>query len=252
MYLMPFRAQPLLVGMMTMALISGSAAQQPPSTARLLEPVWGAPPHCAAMINALNQRAADARVEDFLAAGLVLETSDCVARNEARASQFYSQAARRGNAPAARRLAVLFGAGRGVPQSYANAGAWLTGKGGSNENIEPWDYSIGYAYTLIATTLERLRYPQDSWAEGAMLVLAVEADARAGGRVRWRLTGEATAAALMTPLAAAFDVASAAALARIAPADPRYLVAARVTLPIVVRRDGGDRFVVTEQEPLLR
>ena len=41
-------------------------------------------------------------------------------------------------------------------------------------------------------------------------------------------------------------------LARIAPADPHYLVAARAMLPILVRRDSGDRFAVTEYKPLLR
>ena len=245
------RARAPLLALLLLALMPESRAQTLPAL-RLLDPVWGAPSHCTAMLDRLNQRASESRVEDFLAAGLLLETSDCVVRNETRASQFYAQAARRGSPAAARRLAVLFGSGRGVPQSYANAGAWLAGKGDTDERIEPWDYSIGYAYTLIATTLDRLRYPQDVWPQGFELTLALEVDAQGRGRVGWRVTGENTIPALAAALTAAFDNASALALAQVAPVDPRYLVAARVTLPITVRRDADTRFVVTEREPLLR
>lgn len=221
---------------------------------RFLEPVWGSPAHCHAMLDQLNQSLAKPRAEDLVAAGRQLETGECVVRNEMQASQFYAQAARRGNPEGARRMAVLFGWGRGVPQSYANAGAWLAGKGDTEETIEPWDYSVGYAYTLIATALDRLRYPQDAWPAGLEMKLAVEVAAQQPGKLRWRFIGDASAQAeaLRSPLAAAFDAAAVQAIAQLAPPNSKYLVAARVTLPIAVRRSGEDRFVVTEQDPLLR
>ena len=233
---------------------TGGPLAQALAPVRLLEPVWGAPAYCAAMLEQVNRGASEPRPEDFLAAGRMLESGECVVRNEARASQFYGQAARRGDPVAARRLALLFGTGRGVPQSYANAGAWLAGKGGTDESIEPWDYSIGVAYTLIAAALEQFRYPQASWPAGLALTLAVEADTQRLGRLAWRFTGErvAQAEALTGPMNEAVDAAVAQALLRLAPADARYRVAARVTLPITVRHEAGGRFVVTEQDALLR
>ena len=242
----------------TLAFLLGVSAAEPRAQVaapmRFLEPVWGAPPHCAAMLEQVNRGANQARPEDLLAVGQILESGECVLRNEARASQFYGQAARRGNAAAARRLALLFGAGRGVPQSYANAGAWLAGKGDTDERIEPWDYSIGVAYTLIAASLEQLRYPQTAWPAGLALSLAIEADTQRPGKLGWRFTGErmAQAEALAHPLGEAIDAAVAQALLRMAPADSRYRAAARVTLPITVRHESGARFVVTEQDVLLR
>jgi TPR repeat protein len=206
------------------------------------------------MLERLNRSTGDSRGEDLLAVGRQFESGECVLRNEWRASQFYGQAARLGDPAGARRLALLFGTGRGVPQSYANAGAWLTGKGASDETIEPWDYSIGRAYTLIATALDRVRFPQDGWAAGQELSLVVEAEARSPGKLRWRFTGEgaAQAEAVRGPLMAAFDAAEAEAKAQLAPTDARYLVSARVTVPVTVRHQGEGRFVVTEHDPLLR
>lgn len=240
------------------ALLSGASAfglqAQTVAPVRFLEPVWSAPAHCAAMLEQVNRGAGQPRPEDLLAVGQMLESGECVLRNEARASQFYGQAAPRGNAAAARRLASLFGAGRGVPQSYANAGAWLAGKGDTDERIEPWDYSIGVAFTLIAASLEQLRYPQAAWPAGLALSLVIEADTQRPGKLGWRFTGEgvAQAEALARPIGEAIDAAVALALQRMAPAESRYRVAARVTLPISVRREAGGSFVVIEQDPLLR
>ena len=240
-----------------LALLLGVIAAEPraqvAAPARFLEPVWGAPAHCAAMLEQVNRGASLPRPEDLLAVGQMLESGECVLRNEARASQFYGQAARRGNAAAARHLALLFGAGRGVPQSYANAGAWLAGKGDTDESIEPWDYSIGVAYTLIAASLEQLRYPEASWPTGQALTLAIEADTQRPGKLAWRFTGEHLPEAVLAgQMTEAVDAAVVQALSRMAPAEARYRVAARVTLPITVRHEAAGRFVVTEQDLLLR
>jgi hypothetical protein len=246
------RARVLLVGVAAAAWMSEVTAQVA-APARLLQTVWGAPAHCPATLDALNRALAQPAADDLLAIGRQFDSGECVSRDEAQASQFYAQAARRGNSSAARRLAALFGAGRGVPQSYANAGAWLSGKGDTDEGIEPWDYSVGLAFTHIAAVLERLRFPQAGWPAGLELRLALDADSRQPGRVRWRFTGDvsAQAEALRGPLGEAVD-AAAAALTQLAPADPKYLVSARVTLPITVRRTGDATYVVTEQDLLVR
>ena len=243
----------LPVGLVLACAAAGSVAQTA-SPPRLLAPVWGAPPHCSAMLEPLNRAANEPRGEDLFAVGRQYESGECVLRNESLAAQFYGQAARLGNPAGARRLALLFGVGRGVPQSYANAGAWLAGKGVSDETIEPWDYSVGRAYTLVATVLDSVRYPQAEWPVGLTLALAVEAEARSPGKLRWRFAGDdsAQAEALRGPLTAAFDAAEGEAMARLAPAESRYLVNARVALPITVQHLGAGRFTVTEQDPLLR
>jgi hypothetical protein len=99
-----------------------------------------------------------------------------------------------------------------------------------------------------------VRFPQDTWPPGTELSIVVDTDAQRRGKLNWRLTGErgVKGETLLAPLAAAFDVAAARALASVVPGDARYLVGAKVTLPIVVRHESAERFVVTEQEPLLR
>ena len=42
------------------------------------------------------------------------------------------------------------------------------------------------------------------------------------------------------------------AKAQLAPTDARYLVSARVTVPVTVRHQGEGRFALTEHDPLLR
>jgi hypothetical protein len=248
----PSIARALLIG--AVAIVSTSEAMaQSAVPLRALKAFWGAPAHCVATLEALNGRLGQPAPDDLLNAGLQLDAGECVLRDPYQASQFYAQAARHGNAAAARRVAAQFGTGRGVPQSYANAGAWLAGKGATDESIEPWDYSVGLAYTLIASTLEQMHFPQEGWPVDAELKLALDADSRQAGKLWWRFVDDtaAPASALRGPLGAAFDVAAAAARVRMAPANPRYVVAARVTLPIVVRRSADARFIVTEQDLLL-
>jgi hypothetical protein len=244
-----------LLSALALAAPGSEPAAQPAAAApRLLEAVWGAPAHCPATVSALNARLSDPRGDDLLAIGRQFDAGECVLRDEARASQFYSEAARRGSAEASRRLAALFGTGRGVPQSYANAGAWLAGKGGTDEAIEPWDYSVGVAFTLISATLDQLRFPTNAWPTGLEVKLALDADARQSGKLWWHFVGgePSTVEALRAPLGDAMQLASTQAFARMAPVVPKYLVPARVTLPISVQRGGDDRFIVAAHDPLLR
>lgn len=245
----------LLAGILAMAWVSEAAAQaaQAAVPARWLTPVWGAPAHCAATLDALDRHLAQPGVDDLIGVARQFETGVCIERDETRASQFYAQAARRGSASAARGLAALFGAGRGVPQSYANAGAWLAGKGDTDERIEPWDYSAGMAFTFIASVLDHLHFPQASWPPDLEVNFALDADAQQAGRLWWRYSDEANAqtGALRRPLGDAIEAAAAIAAARMVPPNPEYVVPVRVTLPISVRRTSDGGFVVTEHDLIL-
>lgn len=234
------------------------AQAAPPSPAappaRWLEPQWGAPKACLAQLNQLRRPPQEAPAEDLLLAARLLEAGDCVVRDNTRALRFYAQASQLGSAEAARQLALRFGQGRDVTQSYANAGAWLAGKGTTDEAIESWDYSIGFAYTLARAVLDRLRFPRDGWPPGQEISFAIEVNALEPTRVRLRMTGEPSAAfdALRAAVTAALQPAATLALAQLAPRLPEHLVEARVTLPAVVRRAEPERFEVTEREPVLR
>ncbi|MDE2297048.1 MAG: hypothetical protein KGK18_02675, partial [Burkholderiales bacterium] len=106
----------LPAGIIAIAWVSDAAAQAqvPP---HWLTPVWSAPAHGAATLEALNRHLARPGVDDLIGVAQQFEAGVCLERDETRASQFYAQAARRGSARAARALAARFGAGRGVPQS---------------------------------------------------------------------------------------------------------------------------------------
>ena len=151
-------------------------------------------------------------------------------------------------------LARRFGLGRGVPQSYANAGAWITGKGRSDEALEAWDYSIGYAYTIVAELLAGVRYPVRTGAPPRETSFVVEVDARRPTQVVVRLTDGDTHP--LDRLDSALEEAFAARLAQtlpwLAPADPRLVVAARVTVPVSIRYRSAGEVAVLEGELLLR
>ncbi|MDE2628011.1 MAG: hypothetical protein KGL99_12735 [Burkholderiales bacterium] len=242
----------LPAGIIAIAWVSDAAAQAQVPT-HWLTPVWGAPAHCAATLEALDRHLAEPGVDDLIGVAQQFEAGVCLERDETRASQFYAQAARRGSAQAARALAARFGAGRGVPQSYANAGAWLAGKGDTDERIEPWDYSVGLAFTFIATVLDRLQWPQSGWPPDLELNLALDADAQQAGKLWWRYTGAANAQAeaLRRPLGDAIDAAATVAAARMVPGNPEYVVPVRVTLPLSVRRTSDGGFAVSEHDLIL-
>jgi len=152
------------------------------------------------------------------------------------------------------RLARRFGLGRGVPQSYANAGAWITGKGRSDEALEAWDYSIGYAYTIVAELLAGVRYPVRTGAQPAETSFVVEIDARRPTHVAVRMIDDPTHP--LDRLDVALEQAFAARLAQtlpwLAPVDPHFVVAARVTVPVSIRYRSPTDVAVLERELLLR
>lgn len=151
-------------------------------------------------------------------------------------------------------LARRFGLGRGVPQSYANAGAWITGKGRSDEPLEAWDYSIGYAYTIVAELLAGVRYPVRIAGQPVETSFVVEIDARLPTQVAVRMTGAGSEplGGLDLALEQAFRARLAQALPWLAPADAHLVVAARVAVPVSIRYRSPTDVAVFEGEQLLR
>jgi hypothetical protein len=151
-------------------------------------------------------------------------------------------------------LALRFGRGNGVPQSYANAGAWVTGKGRSDEPLEAWDYSIGYAYTIVAELLAGVRYPARTADQPAETSFVVEIDARLPTQVAVRTTGAGPEPLRGLDLAIeqAFRARLAQTLPWLAPVDPRLVVPARVTVPVSIRYRSPTEVAVFEGEQLLR
>lgn len=210
---------------------------------------------CKPQIEALNRGLLDKkRPEAFLAAARFHETGYCVERSEAKAAEYLGHAARAGSALGARRLAGKFARGKGVPQSYATAGAWLTGKGTTKEPLVAWDYSIGYAYAILGEVLATVRYPVAALKPAAEAAFVVEIDASLVRSISLRPTANDAAANadLYAALQAAFDARLPEALKTLVPPDPKFLVRARVAVPVSVRLNDQAALDVLEDEPILR
>ena len=213
-----------------------------------------APDGCAAVLADLNAQLAGRKPDALLRAADELEAGRCVAHDEAKANGFLMEAARAGNRQAALRLASKFGRGRGVPQSYANAGAWVGGKGLSDERLGPWDYSVGYAYTIVSEVLAGVHYPALGASTRGEWTFVVEIDATTPGQLRFRRTAD-----LPVLEAAHYPAIEAALAARLvevnkwlAPPDPKSIVKVRVAVPVRLRYDTTTRAAAFEDEPLLR
>ena len=209
---------------------------------------------CASAVATLNRDLRDRKnVDALLAAASLHEAGHCVERSDAKAAEYLGQAARAGSAVGARRLARKFATGQGVPQSYANAGAWLDGKGVSNEALGAWDYSIGYAYAVLTELLARVHYPVDALAPQTEAAFVVEINALLARTLELRPTAPDAAARgpLYAAVQAAFAAALPTALAALPAPDPKLLVVARVTQPVSLRLDDRASLDVLVDEPLL-
>jgi hypothetical protein len=223
---------------------SSASAPSPPSAAT-----------CKATIEALNRGLIDSkRVEAYLSAARFHETGYCVERSEAKAADYLGHAARAGSAVGAQRLARKFARGQGVPQSYAMAGAWLTGKGAGKEPLTAWDYSIGYAYAVLSEVLATVRYPIDALKPVPEAAFVIEVDASLVRNIGLRPTAEdaATRGELYAALQAAFNDRLPEAIKTLAPPEPKFMVQARVAQPVSVRLNDKAALDVLEDEPILR
>lgn len=244
-------ARLLRAGLVVLAVLAG-----PPAVAQLripAEPSADRSP-CERTLGAVNAGLAERRPDALLAAAEFLDEGRCMSRDEARAAQYLKEAARAGHRGATLRLARKFGRGSGVPQSYANAGAWVSGKGLSDEAIESWDYAVGYAYTVLGEVLAGVDYPSRSPGPPAELSFVVELDALKPERIVYRRTSPAAAysAALDTALERALARRLAEVLKWLPAPDRRLLVAARVTIPVSLRYDAANELSAFEGDPLLR
>lgn len=237
-------------GALALALAAGSVGAQQ----GLVAPGAPVSEACRAEVGELNAGLAKRSIEALMTAAAALETGRCVARDEGKAAEYLSEAVRRGHRPAALRLARKFGRGSGVPQSYANAGAWLAGKGMSEEGLGQWDYSVGYAYTVASALLSSVKYPPREAGQPAQIEFVISIDARQPPRVSLRSTSPPSegVSALGAALERAFRERLPEVISWLAPPDPRLLVTAAVSVPVSLRYDAPDRASVLESEPLLR
>jgi TPR repeat protein len=209
---------------------------------------------CTELLDALNRELAARRAEAFLRASNLHESGQCVERSDARSLEFLAQAARAGSALAVRRLSRRFALGQGVPQSYSNAGAWLAGKGASNEPLLPWDYSIGYAYAVLSEVLASVQYPAGDLRGASEAAFVLEVNALRARQISLKATAEGanTQAELYSTLAAAFNARIADVVKALPSPDPQLLVNARVAMPVALRFKGAGAIDVLEDEPILR
>jgi len=209
---------------------------------------------CNELLEGINRGMADKKAEAFVAAANLHEAGRCAERNDVRAVELLGQAAKMGSAAAVRRMARRFALGHGVPQSYANAGAWLGGKGASEEPLQPWDYSIGYAYGVLSQVLAKAQFPAGELRQTIEARCVIEIDARHTGQVNLRPTADdaASHAKLYSALRVALNEPLVAVLASMVPPDPALLTAARVAVPLAIRYKGHGELDVLEDVPILR
>jgi hypothetical protein len=210
--------------------------------------------YCNEVLGSLNRDLTARKPEAFLAASTFYETGKCVGRSDARSLEFLAQAARSGSAQGVRRLARRFALGQGVPQSYSNAGAWLAGKGASDELLQPWDYSIGYAYAVLSEVLAVVKYPAGALrgATDAAFVLEVSALRARQISLKPTVDGSDTQTELYASITAAFNARLPDVVKALPSPDPKLLVNARVAMPVALRFKGDGGVDVLEDELILR
>ena len=235
-------------------VLLGAAAEAAWGQAVKRDPAAAAEAKCTEMLAALNQGLAARRAEAFLVAANYHETGQCVERSDARALEFLAQAARGGSALGVRRLSRRFALGQGVPQSYSNAGAWLAGKGASDESLQPWDYSIGYAYAVLSEVLASVQYPAGALRGLTDASFVLEVDALRARQVSVKPTGDDAAGKteFYATLSAALNARAPEVVKALAAPDPKLLVTARVAMPVALHFKGGGSLDVLEDEPILR
>ena len=237
-----------------MLVLLGSAAGPAWGQAVKRDPAAAADARCTEVLAALNQDLAARRVEAFLVASNYYETGQCVERNPARSLEFLAQAARGGSPVGVRRLSRRFALGQGVGQSYSNAGAWLAGKGASNEPLQPWDYSIGYAFAVLSEVLASVVYPVSALLGPTEAAFVLEVNALRPSQINLKPTGDDAAGKteFYAALSAALNVRAADVVKALALPDLKLLVNARVAMPVALRYKGEGALDVLEDEPILR
>jgi hypothetical protein len=168
-------------------------------------------------------------------------------------AQYLGEAARAGSRRAALWLSRKFGRGSGVAQSYATAGAWLTGKGATDEPIDSWDYSIGYASTVLGEVLS-VNYPALE-ADGVIeFSFVVEINALRPAQLVYRMTSAASP--VSSTLSASVEKMLRARLAEserwLAPPDARWLVSAGVAVPVTLHYVSRSALSKRESDLILR
>ena len=236
------------------ALLLCGAAELAWGQAVKRDPAAPADAYCNEVLASLNRDLAARKPEAMLAASTFFETGQCVGRSDARSLEFLAQAARSGSAQGVRRLSRRFALGQGVPQSYSNAGAWLAGKGASSEPLQPWDYSIGYAYAVLSEVLAVVQYPAGALRGASDAAFVLEVNALRARQISLKPTAEGadTQTELYASIAAAFNARLPEVVKALPSPDPQLLVNARVAMPVALRFKSAGAIDVLEDEPILR
>jgi len=113
-------------GRVAIFLIALSAASQTAGASEKLDQAIEkiAAGQCEDALPALNQGLAEGERDVYFMAGYMFARGVCVAANVPRAVGYLEAAAKAGQSDAAMELVLMHGTGRGVPQSYAEAGRW--------------------------------------------------------------------------------------------------------------------------------
>ncbi len=211
-------------------------------------------PDCPALMAGLNPKLAKRDPEALLSAATLHETGRCVAKDDTKALEYLNASASAGNRIATERLTRRFARGWGVPQSYAMAGAWASGKGASDERLDAADHSIGFATSVVTELLAAVTYPPLPERAAKDLSFVVEIDATRPARLAYRMTSPSTpeSTALSTAVQAAFDARLPEVLKWLPPPDATLLRSARVAVPVTLRYTSSLEVEAVRHEMLIK
>jgi TPR repeat protein len=126
----------------------------------------------------VNAGLADGDPQVFYLAGYMFSRGLCVAPDPARALKLLEAAAKAGQADAAMELTLMHGMGRGVPQSYAQAGRWamaaadiealssVKAVAAGPKTIDAGTASaLGYIGTVHALVADEVRVKRPEWIQ---------------------------------------------------------------------------------------
>jgi hypothetical protein len=209
---------------------------------------------CPALMAALNPKLAKRDPEALLTAATLHEAGRCVAKDDTKALEYLNASASAGNRVATERLTRRFARGWGVPQSYAMAGAWASGKGASDERLDAADHSIGFATSVVTELLAAVTYPPLPERAAKQLSFVVEIDAMRPAQLAYRMTSPSSpeSVALSNAVQAAFDARLPEVLKWLPPADTKLLRPARVAVPVTLRYTSSLEVDAVRQEMLIK
>ena len=127
---------------------------------------------CEAAVGEVNKGLTEGEVDAYYLTGLMYLRGLCLRADASAAPRYFEPAAKAAHIDAARYLTMMHGLGRGVPQSYAQAGRWFQAyldiqrmrNGGEPPPTTALDARFaeqwGVLGTVAAAVQERVQYPR--------------------------------------------------------------------------------------------